>query len=122
MDKAIFETQICTNREQSEKLLALGIKKETADMYLQSTFNDVWSPYIPIAMPYYRVEALGLSTNVFRVIPAWSLHSLLKFTHYKKVAVLTVDNPFGFLIGMIEKKIKNGTFNKEYLTDTETNI
>ena len=27
-----FKSQICTSREQSERLLALGLKKETADM------------------------------------------------------------------------------------------
>ena len=26
-----FNSQICTSREQSERLLALGLKKETAD-------------------------------------------------------------------------------------------
>ena len=28
-----FNSQICTSREQSERLLALGLKKETADMF-----------------------------------------------------------------------------------------
>ena len=28
-----FKSQICTTREQSERLLALGLKKETADCY-----------------------------------------------------------------------------------------
>ena len=27
-----FNSQICTTREQSERLIALGLKKETADM------------------------------------------------------------------------------------------
>lgn len=27
-----FESQICTTKEQSERLIALGLKKETADM------------------------------------------------------------------------------------------
>lgn len=27
-----FKSQICTTREQSERLLALGLKQETADM------------------------------------------------------------------------------------------
>ncbi len=27
-----FNSQICTTREQSERLLSLGLKKETADM------------------------------------------------------------------------------------------
>ena len=29
-----FNSQICTTREQSERLLALGLKKETADMFI----------------------------------------------------------------------------------------
>ena len=29
-----FNSQICTTRDQSERLLALGLKKETADMAL----------------------------------------------------------------------------------------
>lgn len=28
-----FNSQICTTKEQSERLLALGLKKETADCY-----------------------------------------------------------------------------------------
>ena len=27
-----FQSQICTTKEQSERLIALGLKKETADM------------------------------------------------------------------------------------------
>ena len=30
-----FKSQICTDRNQSERLLALGLKKETADMYYE---------------------------------------------------------------------------------------
>ena len=33
MDDFNFKSQICTTREQSERLLALGLKKETADMH-----------------------------------------------------------------------------------------
>ena len=32
MSEFNFKSQICTSREQSERLLALGLKKETADM------------------------------------------------------------------------------------------
>lgn len=34
MFEAKFNTQVCTTREQSERLLALGLKKETADCHL----------------------------------------------------------------------------------------
>ena len=42
-----FNSQICTTREQSERLIALGLKKETADMY--------YSYDIICAKPYYKV-------------------------------------------------------------------
>ena len=32
MSEFNFKSQICTSREQSERLLALGLKKEPADM------------------------------------------------------------------------------------------
>lgn len=31
-----FNSQICTTKEQSERLLALGLKKETADCVIMS--------------------------------------------------------------------------------------
>ena len=46
-----FESQICTTKEQSERLLALGLKKETADCFLEyvgidNYGNKVWHPSI----------------------------------------------------------------------------
>ena len=52
MSEFNFKSSVCTSIEQSERLLALGLKKETADMYLQSVLNDEWSPFVPIAFPY----------------------------------------------------------------------
>lgn len=43
-----FNSQICTTKEQSERLLALGLKKETADMYITNmsskgiNYTDDW--------------------------------------------------------------------------------
>ena len=119
-----FNSQICTTLEQSKKLLELGLKPETADMYI---FDDE----VYIGKP-----------NVDD-IPAWSLHRLIELlpqdihlddyadTHY----YLTI-NPFKViyenshclwiyqrdegclydkLIDTIEWTIKNNFFNKEYL-------
>ena len=112
-----FKSSVCTSREQSERLLALGLKKETADICLQSTLNDVWSPYIPIAMPYSKVEALDLSKDVFRSIPAWSLHRLLMMTTNKrKVMLIRCESDlYDVVIKKIEREINEGNFNKEYL-------
>lgn len=38
-----FTSQVCTSRSQSERLLALGLKKETADMVLDETETIVLS-------------------------------------------------------------------------------
>lgn len=35
-----FNSAICTSRSQSERLLALGLKKETADMYYPNGIQD----------------------------------------------------------------------------------
>lgn len=60
-----FESQVCTTKEQSEKLLSLGLKMETADMtYLKdeicaASYNEMECPYDNL------------------VKPAWSLHRLM---------------------------------------------
>ena len=69
-----FNSQICTSREQSERLLALGLKKETADMYYSAIHNGN-------KVVGYRV-AQGYNYKHFEVfaddIPAWSLHRLIE--------------------------------------------
>ena len=37
-----INSQICTTREQSERLLALGLKKETADMTIHLKRDGGW--------------------------------------------------------------------------------
>lgn len=61
-----FKSQICTTKEQSERLLKLGIKKETADM---------WYPHFASTYPIPLTED-DVMTD--RDIPAWSLHRLMK--------------------------------------------
>jgi hypothetical protein len=66
-----FKSQICTSREQSERLLALGLKKETADMVWLNLGKkkNVWTCKVCIDCTPVYVEN--------RSIPAWSLHRLL---------------------------------------------
>ena len=66
-----FNSQICTTRKQSEKLLALGLKKETADM--------VWSGLSkePICQSFNRIKGLASDLDD-KVHPAWSLHRLIE--------------------------------------------
>ena len=61
-----FKSQICTTKEQSERLLALGLRKETADMGWVKLLNgDGYT--IAIAEDYSFID-----------IPAWSLSRLIE--------------------------------------------
>ena len=60
-----FKSQICTTVEQSNRLLGLGLKPETADM--------CWIPLNDGRC------VLGVSTEIrLDTIPAWSLHRLIE--------------------------------------------
>ena len=123
-----FNSQICTTREQSEHLLALGLKKETADM---------WYPHFAKSYPVPLVDEV-LTTDD---IPAWSLHRLIEMMPFDVIPEGGFDNCFtliknypkgysveydGFsyyhkeniydtIIDGIEHLIKEGYFNKKYL-------
>jgi hypothetical protein len=102
-----FKSQICTSREQSERLLALGLKKETADMcyrYVNTVKGEkkyeliveaAWSQ--EVIDEYVRFGTkIGLFDNLVHPcgkpvtplearadvtkndIPAWSLHRLIE--------------------------------------------
>lgn len=80
-----FTSQICTTKEQSERLLALGLKKETADMHYYHTVdfegNEVWySSIIPYENVVMASDFVG-ETEIRlenHTIPAWSLHRLIE--------------------------------------------
>lgn len=128
-----FNSQICTTKEQSERLLALGLKKETADM--------VWSGLSewPICHPYNRIKHLASDLDD-KILPAWSLHRLIEMMpqeifYEDSILILGVfgdgvyyaDNEYGevfrsfdgnlyeCIIKCIDWLIKEGYFNKEYL-------
>lgn len=62
-----FNSAICTSRSQSERLLALGLKPETADM-----------SYTAIVVNHKVDYRLDCSTPKRIDIPAWSLHRLIE--------------------------------------------
>ena len=102
MSEVNFKSQICTTRKQSERLLALGLKKETADMQYHT----------PHFMPY----PIGHKCVGF---PAWSLGRLLELSygdvHPNNVVRISAHNPYEDMIKIIEKFIKHQCFNKGYL-------
>lgn len=134
--------QICTNKEQSSRLLEAGVRPETADMYLDEL-------ELPVAFEYGRVEKHVDQDMAF---PAWSLSKLIdmmppaidslgtlylcaglnakKYNADNKVkahqysieygigrASHRYDDPIDALIETIEWLIKEGYLDKKLLTD-----
>ena len=103
-----FNSQICTTREQSEMLLALGLRKETADMYYQK-LNDKWTLFV--GQPFYYDGLHGTY-----LIPAWSLHRLILLLDTIACDwIFRNGDCYTNAINGIEWLIKEGYFNKEYL-------
>lgn len=132
-----FTSKPCTSKEQSKRLLSLGLKKETADM-----------SYTAIVVNHKVDYRLDCSTPKNIDIPAWSLHRLLCFLpkhirvydevwKFKRILYLSIDEDFNIryeenidepcfdkifweyniyqnCIDCIEWLIKEGHFNKEY--------
>ena len=132
-----FNSQLCTTREQSERLLALGLKKETADMFYAALHNGTEVIGYRISPCYY--DHFEIFTDDF---PAWSLGRLIEMMPldivpeggFDNIFMLTKNYPSGYsveydgfsyyhkeniydtLIEGIEHLIKEGYFNKEYLS------
>ena len=102
-----FKSQICTDRNQSERLLALGLKKETADMchmpFRTKVDGEVLDYTEHCSLPHGKD------------IPAWSLHRLMILAEIKGVAFSDPDAAYETTISIIAVKIRFGYFNKEYL-------
>ncbi len=128
-----FNSQVCTSKIQSERLLALGLKKETADM-CHTPFRSNGDG----TLDYTEHCSLPLGKD----IPAWSLHRLIEMMPqiigHLELAVNDAfvgyyegrcesemgiywehteesSNLYDNIISTIEWLIKEGYFNKEYL-------
>lgn len=138
-----FNTQVCTTREQSERLLELGLKKETADMYLTRCFvGNNGTPIVFVGTTHKPSTVLFSKED----IPAWSLHRIItmcpncildrhpclhktildKSIHYfdenwkeeSESSFSAQLNLFDNLIDCIEWLIKENHFNKQYLNES----
>lgn len=109
-----FKSAICTSREQGERLLALGLKKETADM--------VWLDYA-MTEEYedWKVTPVEEWDDWNECdIPAWSLHRLLSLYNLHYIEFMNaeeIESVYDIVIDAIEQAIKKGYFNKEYLEE-----
>lgn len=115
-----FKSKICTTREQSERLLALGLKPETADMVYHYTKSRVpalewelqtksptlrgefWTPKRMARLAGIHKHADGTlmtGEQVFdslwgKDIPAWSLSRLLELLP-TEIRIDSSENVFG---------------------------
>ena len=103
-----FNSQICTTREQSERLLALGLKKETADMYYQK-LNDKWTPFVGQPFSYDGLRGTYLN-------PAWSLHRLIEILDTNPCVFYT-NCGYDNIIDRIEEYIKEGLIDTRCLEE-----
>lgn len=126
--------QICTNKEQSSRLLEAGVRPGTADMYLDEFL-------FPVAFEYKKIE---LYVGQDMAFPAWSLSKLIEILPTNiNGYILSVDfenkgveysmtnfcdrldylyikgyeNLFDAITEMIEWLIKEGYLDKKFLTD-----
>ena len=134
-NKFNFNSQVCTDKVQSERLLALGLKKETADMRWER-ISEKYAYYPSTKTPYVSSD-----------IPAWSLHRLIEmmpttiksrygyvnlavnaelvqyqyydedYMHNECCQHFNDGTLYDNLIDCIEWLIKEGYFNKEYLEE-----
>lgn len=108
-----FNSQVCTTKEQSQRLLALGLKPETADMEIEIFKGDnSISGYV--SKGYWDTE---ISKELVELIPAWSLHRLLCMLDYDNADTFNIMPNLAYedVIATISLRINCGAFNKEYL-------
>lgn len=111
--KPKFKSQVCTDINQSKKLLELGLKPETADMYYTEGSEDGAGN-----IEYHKNIRREREILYPDYIPAWSLHRLLclygKDYTFKEI-YNNAEECYGMLICAIGIAIEDGLFNKEYL-------
>lgn len=107
-------SQICTTKEQSERLLALGLKAETADMMLVRNFGylleepyriTIWDPQTLSLHDNFQEFIDSMSRNLKGIDmqyvndgykPAWSLHRLIEMCN---------NTQFGMTIGIYRDEV-----------------
>ena len=117
MSEFNFKSSVCTSIEQSERLLALGLKKETADMFYAALHKGTKVVGYRIS-PVYNDEQFEIFTDD---IPVWSLHRLIEMA-LRHVLIYAIsfnfnEDAYEKVIRVIECQIKSGHFNKEYLEE-----
>ena len=117
-----FKSQICTTVAQSERLLALGLKKDTADMSSVRNLVETTSNRTREVIFTFTPDNWEANPDA---IPRWSLHRLIEMikdgairkdgTDENLSLDISGNGLYDGTIEAIEWLIKEGYFNKEYL-------
>lgn len=116
-----FTSQICTTKEQSERLLALGLKRKTADMMYIVMVKDFLGRDVPNAekvyslCTWYEETSMHVGLEKREYIPAWSLHRLIEIANLPQCWECISGNWYEEVIAHIQSMIHINEFNKEYL-------
>lgn len=114
-----FNSQVCTSIEQSQRLLELGLKPETADCTLAIINGEPVAFIGQTQIDCSKITINGNEIEKKEIIryPAWSLHRLIEL--YKDVEDISLWSleyvNYNCLIQRIGLAIEDGEFNKEYL-------
>lgn len=121
MNELKFNSQVCTTKEQSQRLLNLGLKPETADMVYEYEGTYPYNCNLRILE-----DGDYISSNIITEdIPAWSLQRLFEMICNKEcdkyyyfdfsIDYDSMMDVYDSIIEVIERHIKGNFFNKEYL-------
>ena len=94
-----FKSQICTNQEQSRKLLELGLKPETADM-AHISFGGGGM----MIRPYDWLSTTEVDIENF--YPAWSLNRLIELFELNSIAFSDITKAYDTCINIITGGVK----------------
>lgn len=109
-----FNSQICTTEEQSARLLALGLKKETADMTLRTELDVCYTIPFQEFLKYFANRHLPPHPTI---LPAWSLHRLIEMLGVWYLELWFNTDVYDQVITLIAERIEDGLFNKKYLEE-----
>lgn len=114
-----FKSQRATTIEQSERLIALGLRKETADMVWipEVDFDAEGEPYD--TGNYFERPIKGVwDYTLLEGIPAWSLHRLLSLYNLHYIEFMNdeeIESVYDIVIDAITQAIEGSYFNEKYL-------
>lgn len=121
--KLKFNSKVCTTREQSKRLLELGLKPETADCMYFAMSKSYHGTDIPTGdrrynlVLFFQDEIPLMSKEEYEYIPAWSLHRLIELLPQHIHLDDYVDTHYWLVINPLKVIYKNSYSLWIYLCD-----